>query len=328
MTSYQPPFTLTPRMFELVGYFGEQLGRWQGQQTSLTPMLRRGNRIRTIQASLAIEHNTLSLAQVSAVLEGKPVFGPANEIQEVRNAFAAYEKLSEWQPHQEAHLLAAHARLMYGLVDELGQYRSGGVGIYQEQQLVHMAPPASQVPRLMTDLLNWLEKTELPPLLASCLFYYEFEFIHPFCDGNGRLGRLWQTLILSRWRAELAWLSVETIIRDRQADYYRVLGECDQAGESTRFVEFMLQTLCDALQHAIDNDTVTDTASDTVKLDSTDRKILALLSAQATVNRQQLAEQLNLSLRTIQRRIDKLRPRYLERIGSDKNGHWLVKDDN
>lgn len=198
MSRYQPPLTITPAILSLAEQIGETLGRWAlTTEGEFSPKLRRSNRIRTIQASLAIETNTLTVAQVTAVLEGKRVLGLPREIQEVRNAFAAYEHLSHWQPSALNDLLAAHGVLMSGLLDDAGHFRSGGVGIYRGDTLMHMAPPANRVGVLMQDLLDWLARGELHPLVASCVFHYEFEFIHPFADGNGRLGRLWQTLILS-----------------------------------------------------------------------------------------------------------------------------------
>jgi Fic family protein len=219
---------------------------------ALVPELRRGNRLRTIQASLAIEHNSLSLEQVTAVLEGKRVLGLPREIQEVRNAFAAYEQLPSFQPYKLKHVLTAHGQLMFGLVDDAGQWRHSGVGIYRDKQLMHMAPPASQVPRLMGDLLAWLETMPVHPLVASCVFHYEFEFIHPFSDGNGRMGRLWQTLILSQWKAELAYLPVETVIRHQQAQYYAALSAADKASDATGFVEYMLKALLSAMQEVVE----------------------------------------------------------------------------
>lgn len=328
MSNYSPPVTITPRMLNLVVQISELLGRWSaGGESLLTPTLRRGNRIRSIQASLAIEHNTLSVSQVTALLEGKNVLGPAREIQEVRNAFAAYERLSNWQPHREQHLLEVHALLMHALVDELGRYRADGVGIYQQQKLVHMAPPASRVTTLMTDLLGWLQHTDLPPLISSCLFHYEFEFIHPFCDGNGRMGRLWQTLILSKWRAELAWLPVETIIHQQQPDYYAALGQADQAGEATVFVEFMLAAIHTSLTDALQSEEASDVVSDrvNVKLDALDQQILELMQGQPHISQEQLAQQTGKSLSTIQRHIRKLRNGYIERKGSDKTGYWMVR---
>jgi Fic family protein len=255
MPKYQPPFQITPTILSLVAEISEQLGRWSANlgegDEGLSPQLRRGNRIRTIQASLAIEHNSLTLEQVTAVLDGKRVLGLPREIQEVRNAFAAYEQLPQWQPINPNHLLAAHGLLMQGMVDDAGRWRHSGVGIYQEQQLVHMAPPASQVQRLMSDLLDWLKRSTVHPLVASCVFHYEFEFIHPFSDGNGRMGRLWQTLILSNWKPALAYLPVETVIRNQQSEYYSALSAADQASDATGFVEFMLQALLASMQEVV-----------------------------------------------------------------------------
>lgn len=265
MSRYQPPLTLTPRMLALTAEIGERVGHLSAlHEGALTPQLRRGNRIRTIQASLAIENNTLSVEQVTAVLDGKRVLGLPREIQEVRNAFSAYEAMPEWQPSLHDDLLAAHALLMHGLIDDAGSYRRGGVGIYRGERLLHMAPPANRVPQLMDDLLAWLSRCELHPLIASCVFHYEFEFIHPFADGNGRMGRLWQTLILSQWRAVLAYLPVESVIREQQDAYYEALAVSDKAAEATPFVEFMLAALRQALLEGIAGDQVSDQVSDQV----------------------------------------------------------------
>ena len=256
MPAYQPPFQITSSILTLVADISEQLGRWSAvlghADAALLPELRRGNRLRTIQASLAIEHNSLSLEQVTAVLEGKRVLGLPREIQEVRNAFAAYEQLPNWQPYNVNHVLAAQGQLMLGLVDDAGQWRHAGVGIYRDQQLMHMAPPPSQVARLMEDLLAWLKTMPVHPLVASCVFHYEFEFIHPFSDGNGRMGRLWQTLILSQWKPELAYLPVETVIRHQQAEYYAALSAADKASDATGFVEYMLKALLSAMQEVVE----------------------------------------------------------------------------
>ena len=329
MANYQPPFSFTAQIVEQVSRISEALAVWKARsETTLTPMLRRGNRIQTIQASLAIEHNTLTVEQVSAVIDGKPVMGPPREIQEVRNAFATYEKMEQWQPTHEADLLEAHGLLMQVLVEDYGRYRSGGVGVYQGETLIHMAPPANQVPRLMGDLLNWLSKTDLPPLVASCLFHYEFEFIHPFSDGNGRMGRLWQTLILAQWRPELAWLPVESVVRDRQQEYYDALGQADNEAQATPFVEFMLAALEQALQQAIDaDDGASDEVSDgvNIKLDGVDEQILAYIRQDPHITHDKLVELTGKSLSTIQRRIRKLRQHHIERIGSDKTGYWRIR---
>ena len=260
--AYHPPYTLTPVILRLVEEIGEGLGRYsETTHETLTPKLRRENRIRTIQASLAIEHNTLTVEQVTAVLEGKRVLGLPREIQEVRNAFGAYDQLDHWNPTNRDDLLAAHGILMAGLVDRPGEFRSGGVGIYQGKRVVFMAPPAGRVPDLMNDLLTWLKHTDEHPLVASCVFHYEFEFIHPFTDGNGRLGRLWQTLLLSKWKPLLAGLPVETVIRDRQGEYYQVLGQADGGATATPSAQFMLEALRAAVEEAVASDQVSDQVS-------------------------------------------------------------------
>ncbi len=164
--------------------------------------------------------------------------------------FHNYEKLPDWHAENVADLLSAHQTMMFGLIDDAGKWRSSGVGVFRNDELVHMAPPASQIPRLMSDLLEWLAETENHPLITSCAFHYEFEFIHPFSDGNSRMGRLWQTLILSQWRALMAYLPVETLISERQDEYYFVLGQCDKNSDSTLFIEFMLQTIENALRES------------------------------------------------------------------------------
>ena len=247
---YHPPFQITPKILNAVAAISELVGNHSAKNGHLSPQLRRENRIRTIQASLAIEQNSLTVNQVTAILDGKRVLGLPREIQEVRNAFSAYEKLPDWQAEKMADLLLAHQTMMFGLIDDAGKWRSSGVGIFRNDELVHMAPPASQIPRLMADLLTWLAQTDHHPLIASCAFHYEFEFIHPFSDGNGRIGRLWQTLILSQWRTLMAYLPVESLISERQDEYYFVLGQCDKNSDSTRFIEFMLQAIENALRES------------------------------------------------------------------------------
>lgn len=201
---------------------------------------------------------------MTAVLAGQRVLGLPREIQEVRNAYGAYEAMPAWHMNSRVDLLGAHALLMRGLVDDCGQWRRNGVGIYRGEQLLHMAPPPSRVAKLMDDLLAWLGTSDWHPLILSCVFHYEFEFIHPFSDGNGRMGRLWQTLILSQWRPVLAYLPVEAVIREQQNAYYGALSAADRMAESTPFVEFMLQSLSQALAEAACDDPVTDPVTDQV----------------------------------------------------------------
>lgn len=244
--SYQPPYTITPVIVSLVAQISEKLGRLsvlQTQQNSLR--LRRINRIRTIQGSLAIEGNTLTQAQITAVLEGKTVIAPPREIQEVRNAIKAYEKLTQWQSTSEQDLLDAHQTLMQGLIDEVGQYRNAGVGVMQGEKIIHIAPSANRIKRLMSNLFNWLQHGTEHPLIRSCVFHYEFEFIHPFTDGNGRMGRLWQSLILSQWNSIFSDLPVESLVYLHQNEYYLALQQSTNKTDSSPFIEFMLQMILD-----------------------------------------------------------------------------------
>src|SRR5471030_2532909 len=332
MAGYQPPFNITAEILNLVVEVGELLGHWAAQAGRASPLLRKENRIRTIQASLAIEHNSLSAEQVTAIMDGKRVLAPAKDIQEVRNAILAYEQLPHWNCHRLADLLAAHRLLMRGLVDVPGQLRSGNVGVYRDKQLIHMAPPAHQLARLVGDLLEWLRQTDIHPLIASSIFHYEFEFIHPFADGNGRMGRLWQTLILSDWRAELAWLPVETLIHDQQQDYYRVLGECDRASDCTAFIAFMLEKLRDALREGIEiqRNQIGKMPEQMpvqmqVQISASGKRILEAIAASPSITLNQLAESLDINRRTVERNIKILQDNAkLTRVGSTKSGFWRI----
>ena len=245
--NYQPPFAITPKIIRLIADISERLGRMEALQQGQDLRLRRINRIRTIQGSLAIEGNTLSEAQITAILEGKLVIAPPREVQEARNAIKAYDLFEQWQPANESHLLKAHEIMMLGLIDDAGRYRSGNVGVMSGDIVVHMAPPANQVQRLMADLLTWLETTEQHPLITSCVFHYEFEFIHPFSDGNGRMGRFWQALILSQWQPLLAQLPVESLVFTHQCEYYQAINASTKTTDCAPFIEFMLQVVFESL---------------------------------------------------------------------------------
>ncbi len=246
--SYKPPFTISNKCLNLVAEIMEITTKLTLIEVEgINPRLRRNNRIKTIQASLAIENNSLSLDQVTSIINGKRILGPGQDIKEVQNAYEAYELLLEFNPYDVSSLLEAHRILMKDLTKEAGGYRSGGVGIYAGESLVHMAPPASLVPDQINQLIGWAINTEVHPLIKSCVFHYEFEFIHPFADGNGRMGRMWQTLILYKWKKLFGWLPVETLVKDRQDKYYLVLGECDKSADSGKFIEFMLEAIRDIL---------------------------------------------------------------------------------
>ncbi len=259
----QPPYTITPDMLPRVEAIGEAIGRAEAAGVAQDLRLRRINRIRTIHGSLAIEGNILSEEQISTILDGKQVAAPLRDIQEVRNAIKAYEQFERWNPASEADLLNAHRILMAGLLDAPGRYRHGRVVVMGRGRIHHVGPPADRVPGLMTGLLAWLSSTGEHPLVASSVFHYEFEFIHPFEDGNGRMGRLWQTLILTRWKALFAHIPVESLIHARQSDYYRAIQQSSTGGESTPFVTFMLEMILGALQSPV-SDQAADQVSDQV----------------------------------------------------------------
>ena len=251
ISRYQPPCTLTPAIVTLVARIAEAVGQLSARLEATRDLrLRRINRIRTIHGSLAIEGNTLSETQITAILDDKMVIAPPREIQEVRNAIAAYDQVASWLPSREADLLAAHDTLMLGLVDDAGAWRRGGVGVMAGGQVIHMAPQADRVPHLMSDLLQWLSATDAHPLIASSIFHYEFEFIHPFSDGNGRMGRLWQTLILSRWNPLFMDIPVESMVYEHQAAYYHAIGESTRQADAAPFVAFMLSRILEAVGSA------------------------------------------------------------------------------
>jgi Fic family protein len=260
MTGYRPPYTLTGEIVSRVAAIAEQMGRLSVlPEHGLDLRLRRINRIRSITGSLAIEGNTLSEAQITALLNGKTVLAPPHELQEARNALAVYEQMPGWNGLQEADLLAAHEVLMKGLLDHPGRYRSGNVGVMAGQQVLHMAPQASRVPAVMGRLFEWLRVGSEHPLIASSVFHYEFEFIHPFADGNGRMGRLWQTVLLSRWQPAFAWLPVESRVHRQQDAYYRAINDSTAATDAAPFVSFMLGCIQQALQAIAPQDARQDT---------------------------------------------------------------------
>lgn len=214
--------------------------------------LRKRNKIKTIRASLAIEGNTLSEEQVTAIMERKRVIGPAKDIHEVKNAIRVYESLERFDAFSEESYLEAHRILMEGLVENPGQYRSGGVGIVQGDKVAHLAPPGWNVSHLMQQLFAYLRESEDNLIIKSCVFHYEMEFIHPFYDGNGRMGRLWQTVILMNVNPVFEYLPVEKAIKESQEEYYRVLSESDKAGLSTKFIEYSLEKIKLSLEELLE----------------------------------------------------------------------------
>ena len=253
MRNKKPPFEITNAMIDLVAEIAELVGRLTStNQLSANPTLRRTNRIRTIYGSLAIEQNTLTLEQVTAVLNGKQVLAPPKDIAEVKNAYEIYERLDELDPYSVDDLLTAHSIMTRGLVDESGIFRTRPVGIVdQEGHVLHFGTLPQYVPDLVMELLDWAKNSDIHMLIRSCVFHYELELIHPFADGNGRIGRLWHTLLLSKWNPAFAWLPVESMIHARQPKYYAAINASNDAGESTVFIEFMLSAIKASLIDAI-----------------------------------------------------------------------------
>ena len=293
-------------------------------QLSANPTLRRTNRIRTIHGSLAIEQNTLSLEQVTAVLNGKQVLAPPKDIAEVKNAYEIYERLEELAPYSVDDLLTAHGIMTRGLVDESGVFRSKPVGVVdQEGHVLHFGTLPQYVPNLVMELLDWVKNSDVHMLIRSCVFHYEFELIHPFANGNGRVGRLWHTLLLSKWNPAFAWLPVESIIHDRQQEYYEAINASNNAGESTVFIEFMLSAIKASLMDAINtSDEMSDGAMDkaTVRW----RQIEKFLETHEFIMNADVRALCGVSAATANRVLAGLTAER-KLVKYSRNGHWAYK---
>ena len=255
---YSPPFSITNEMVSLISEISDKLGRISNyKEFESKPYLRRNNRIRSIHSSLAIEANSLSMDDVRAVVNGKSVIGPQKEIQEVKNAYSAYEQIGSFDQYSIEELKRLHGILTKFIVDESGTFRHGEEGVFDGDRCIFMAPPAQLVPQLMGDLFDWMEreKNSVHPLILSSVFHYEFVFIHPFADGNGRMARLWQTALLTMWKPVLQYLPIESHIYKFQTDYYNAISRCHVAGNSDAFIVFMLtminNTLDEVMQQAV-----------------------------------------------------------------------------
>lgn len=246
MGDYKPPFTITNEILAYVSSISEKVGRISAiSNLESKPHLRRNNRIKSIHSSLKIEANSLSLGQVRDVINGKMVLGEQKEIQEVKNAYAAYERLSEIQPFSIKSLKLFHGIMTKYVVEESGDFRRGEEGVFNGDECIFMAPPAQLVPQLMDDLFAWMkeEKNNVHPLIMSSVFHYEFVFIHPFADGNGRMARLWHSAMLAKWKHVFEYIPIESQIEKFQNEYYEVIARCHVEGESTLFIEFMLSQI-------------------------------------------------------------------------------------
>ena len=322
---YIPPFTVSAEAINLIAEISGQIERYAirlEQEDGLR--LRKVNRIKTIHSSLAIEGNTLSEDQVRDIIDGKTVVAPIKEIQEVKNAIATYNLYSTLNPYSVKDLLKAHGVMMQALVDDAGRFRRGGVGVFSEQGLVHMAPPAERVPLLMDDLFAWLQSSKDHLLIRSCVFHYEFEFIHPFIDGNGRTGRLWQSLILGRLHPLFEHLPVENMVYANQQAYYDAITASTHAGQSGPFIDFMLNEIYKTLK-SHQGEELMDVGNNVGNnVGNKERIILDAIRKRPTVTTPQLAELLGVTKRQCARILSNMKQQGLLRRVGTKGGHWDI----
>ncbi|MCR8895092.1 Fic family protein [Bacteroides sp. ET336] len=327
---YIPPFTVSSKAINLIAEISSTIERYAiRMEQSDSLRLRKANRIKTIHSSLAIEGNNLTENQVRDIINGKNVVAPLKEIQEVKNAIATYELYPTLNPFSVEDLLKAHGVMMQALTGDAGRFRAGGVGVFSEKGCVHMAPPADRVPMLVNDLFEWLTESTDHLLIRSCVFHYEFEFIHPFSDGNGRMGRLWQSLILGRLHPLFEHLPVENMVYANQQAYYDAITESSRVANSCPFIDFMLNEILNALKaHKIEN--VVDVGinvgiNDGINVGINERNILAIIANSPNATVRDMADSLGLSLRQCERIIAEMkRKNLIKRKGSNKSGLWEI----
>ena len=327
---YIPPFTVSSKAINLIAEISSTIERYAiRMEQSDSLRLRKANRIKTIHSSLAIEGNNLTENQVRDIINGKNVVAPLKEIQEVKNAIATYELYPTLNPFSVEDLLKAHGVMMKVLTGDAGRFRAGGVGVFSEKGCVHMAPPADRVPMLVNDLFEWLTESTDHLLIRSCVFHYEFEFIHPFSDGNGRMGRLWQSLILGRLHPLFEHLPVENMVYANQQAYYDAITESSRVANSCSFIDFMLNEILNALKaHKIEN--VVDVGinvgiNDGINVGINERNILAIIANSPNATVRDMADSLGLSLRQCERIIAEMkRKNLIKRKGSNKSGLWEI----
>ena len=337
---YSPPFTISSKAINLIAEISAQIERYAIRlEQSDGLRLRKANRIKTIHSSLAIEGNNLTVGQVRDIINGKNVIAPIKEIQEVKNAIKTYELYPTLDPYCVADLLKAHGTMMMALKEDAGQFRRGGVGVFNEHGCVHMAPPADRVPYLIDELFDWLKHSEDHLLIRSCVFHYEFEFIHPFSDGNGRTGRLWQSLILGKLHPLFEHLPVENMVFANQQAYYDAITVSNDKGDCSPFIDFMLQEILNALKNhqgeAIDgitdntDDGINDGINDGIKSDlilsDSEQKILTIIANSPKATAKDMAEALGIKPRQCERILSEMKKKeYIERVGANKNGMWIA----
>ena len=337
MDGYKPPFTITNSILSHVASVSEKVGRITVMSNMENkPHLRKNNRIKSIHSSLKIEANSLSLSQIRDVINGKLVLGEEKEIQEVKNAYNAYEKIAEINPYSVEELKKFHGIMTKYIVEESGDFRSGEEGVFNGEECIFMAPPARFVPQLMNELFDWMKevKDQMHPLILSSVFHYEFVFIHPFTDGNGRMARLWHTAVLTKWNPIFEYIPIESQIEKFQNDYYDAIAKCHVEGESTVFIEFMLTQIDNTLAELLNQ--MTDSATDDAILDADganhgadhmEGRLLSGLKQNPYITQTDLAKELSLSRRTVQRIMKELmNDGKIKRVGSTRTGHWEIND--
>lgn len=326
MYNNKPPFEITTSIIDKIAEIAELVGRVNAVSGLTTnPMLRRSNRIRTIYSSLAIEQNSLSLEQVTALVNGKAVIAPPRDIAEVRNAYEIYEIIESLDPYSVEDLLNAHAVMTRGLTEESGCFRSGPVGVVDKQgNILHFGTLPAYVPELVMELLDWCRSSDIHILVKSCVFHYELEVIHPFADGNGRIGRLWHTLLLTKWKSIFAWLPVESIIHDRQDEYYAAINRSNYEGESTVFIEFMLSAIIETLMEAVE------TSGAAEKMSNRELrwyKIERFLKKNDTITNADVRQLFNLSSATANRILAKLvEEGKIQKVRTGKTWEYKIKE--
>ena len=322
-----PPYTITNKMLNLATDIMEKIGKANYfESLNRFPELRRKTRIKSIHSSLAIENNQLSLFQVESILNGKPVIGEQKDIQEVKNAYKAYEEIDTINPYSVTDLKKIHKILTFAIEDDCGKFRNHGEAVYDGEIQIFMAPPHTMVPTLMENLFNWMkkEKENINPLILSCIFHYEFVFIHPFSDGNGRTARLWQTAILAHWKELFKYIPIESIIRKHQEQYYTAIQNCNNTGNSNEFIEIMLEIINEAVDGMILASTQ-ETAQETTQ-ETTQEKIINLIKKNPAITQSEMAQILGITRDGISYHIKILKENgTIERTGSTKNGIWKIK---
>ena len=312
-----PPYNITDKMLDYVSRIMKKVGKIDYINLNKQPELRKQNRINSIHSSLAIENNPLSLNQVKDVINGKTVIGDKKDIQEVKNAYNAYNELENINPYSIEDIKKIYGIMTFLIQDDSGKFRNHGEGVYDGENLIFMCPPSKLVPSLIEQLFNWLNESKetVNPLILSSVFHYEFVFIHPFSDGNGRMARLWQTALLAKWEKIFEYIPIESLIKKYQNDYYKAIHNCNNKGNSNEFIEFMLKMIDETLDELLE----------TTTQETTQEKIIELIKKNPSITQKDMAEKLKITRDGVSYNIKKLKENgIIKRIGSTKKGIWEV----